>query len=151
MPDFVKPVFRTERSRHLKDQNAGEATAKETRHGSFSFANYFGEINILANLQLDREAGRHALLTGYPQSDLDWQNARTILRAIPGPAGDPGLELFDIVNPAAIEAAGGTLLACAVSFRKQAGGKYRQKAKKSRSRIKLKCQVEMSGRIKLKS
>jgi hypothetical protein len=30
--------------------------------------------------------------TGYPQSDLDWQNTRAI----------PGLELIDIENPAAL-------------------------------------------------
>jgi len=34
--------------------------------------------------------------TGHPQSDLDWQNTRTILQAI------PGLELVDIANPAAL-------------------------------------------------
>jgi hypothetical protein len=34
--------------------------------------------------------------TGYPQSDLDWQNTRAIPRAI------PGLELIDIENPATL-------------------------------------------------
>ena len=34
--------------------------------------------------------------TGFAQSDLDWQNARTILRAI------PGLELVEIANPASL-------------------------------------------------
>ena len=34
--------------------------------------------------------------TGYPQSDLDWQNTRRILQAI------PGVELIDIENPAAL-------------------------------------------------
>jgi hypothetical protein len=34
--------------------------------------------------------------TGYQQSDLDWRNARAILRAI------PGLELIDIENPVAL-------------------------------------------------
>jgi hypothetical protein len=31
--------------------------------------------------------------TGFPQSDLDWQSTRTILKAI------PGLELIEIANP----------------------------------------------------
>jgi len=34
--------------------------------------------------------------TGYPQSDLDWENTRRILLAI------PGVELIDIENPAAL-------------------------------------------------
>src|SRR5262249_5879427 len=34
--------------------------------------------------------------TGYEQSDRDWQNTRTILKAI------PGLQLVDVVNPAAL-------------------------------------------------
>ena len=34
--------------------------------------------------------------TGFPQSDLDWQNTREILRAI------PGLDLVDIANPVAL-------------------------------------------------
>jgi heterodisulfide reductase subunit D len=34
--------------------------------------------------------------TGFPQSDLDWRNARAILQAI------PGLDLVDIENPAAL-------------------------------------------------
>ena len=34
--------------------------------------------------------------TGFPQSDLDWHNARAILNAI------PGVELVDIANPAAL-------------------------------------------------
>jgi Fe-S oxidoreductase len=34
--------------------------------------------------------------TGFEQSDLDWQNTRTILRAI------PGLELVELANPASL-------------------------------------------------
>jgi heterodisulfide reductase subunit D len=34
--------------------------------------------------------------TGYAQSDLDWQNTRAILRAI------PGLDLIEIANPASL-------------------------------------------------
>jgi heterodisulfide reductase subunit D len=34
--------------------------------------------------------------TGYEQSDLDWQNTRTILKAI------PGVELIDVDNPVAL-------------------------------------------------
>ena len=34
--------------------------------------------------------------TGFAQSDLDWQNARAILRAI------PGLELVEIANPSSL-------------------------------------------------
>jgi len=34
--------------------------------------------------------------TGYPQSDLDWQSVRTILKAI------PGLELIEVENPATL-------------------------------------------------
>jgi heterodisulfide reductase subunit D len=45
---------------------------------------------------VEKRVGMH-YHTGYPQSDLDWQNARTILRAI------PGLELIDIENPDALE------------------------------------------------
>jgi Fe-S oxidoreductase len=34
--------------------------------------------------------------TGFPQSDLDWRSARTILAAI------PGLELVEVANPASL-------------------------------------------------